>query len=276
MTLVTSIAISTAIHFALLCGIFSIVFAMELARPMGEQAPLRARFDGIRFMFIQVMAGAYILAVLQAVLFYYDYRPEPIFDARTVLGSVASAFVAIVLYDFFYYWVHRAQHTYPLLWRFHAVHHSVRHLSVPCGYGHFTEQIFKAIIILGPLSHLIAWNGAVVATLFILFQGTYIHSSTSISLGRGAWLIGDPRTHRIHHSREPEHFDRNFGSLTLVWDKLFGTAHFPRRDEWPDVGIDEHGPPTSVADYLFLPFRRHSEALGSENEKGTVEPQSIG
>ena len=30
--------------------------------------------------------------------------------------------------DFFYYWAHRLAHTWPLLWRVHAVHHSSRHL----------------------------------------------------------------------------------------------------------------------------------------------------
>lgn len=274
MTLAASIAISTAIYFMVLCGLFAVIMAMELLRPMGEQAPLRARLDGLRFMFIQVMAGAYVLALLRHIISYYGYEPEPLFDAATAFGAVASAITAAVLYDFFYYWVHRAQHTVPFLWKFHAVHHSVRHLSVPCGYGHFTEQIFKAIIIVGPLAHLITWESAAVVSLFVVFQGAYIHSSTSITLNRGAWLICDPRTHRIHHSREPEHYDRNFGSLTLIWDWLFGTAHFPRRDEWPDVGLDTQGPPTTVSDFLLRPFRPVPTSAETDGAGIKLEPQS--
>jgi sterol desaturase/sphingolipid hydroxylase (fatty acid hydroxylase superfamily) len=41
-----------------------------------------------------------------------------------------------------------------------------------------------------------------------------------------------------------------------VWDKLFGTAWFPRQDEWPDTGIDEHDEAKTVGEFLFRPLRK--------------------
>ena len=35
----------------------------------------------------------------------------------------------IAVTDFTQYWVHRAFHAVPLLWRFHAVHHSADHMD---------------------------------------------------------------------------------------------------------------------------------------------------
>ena len=36
---------------------------------------------------------------------------------------------------------------------------------------------------------------------------------------------------------------------------LFGTAYFPRRDEWPAVAVDGVPEPRTIADYLLMPFR---------------------
>ena len=60
----------------------------------------------------------------------------------------------------------------------------------------------------------------------------------------------------MHHSREPEHADHNFATSTPLWDVLFGTAYFPRDDEWPAVGLSDVPEPHTVADYLLMPFRR--------------------
>jgi len=37
---------------------------------------------------------------------------------------------------------------------------------------------------------------------------------------------------------------------------LFGTAYFPRADEWPAVGLDDVPEPRTIADYLLMPFRK--------------------
>ena len=32
-----------------------------------------------------------------------------------------------------------------------------------------------------------------------------------------------PTLHLLHHSANPEHFDKNFGQFITLWDKFFGT-----------------------------------------------------
>jgi sterol desaturase/sphingolipid hydroxylase (fatty acid hydroxylase superfamily) len=206
-------------------------------------------------MAIQTITLAVSVAGLSILLNLYGLRPQPLFDPTPVVGVVGSAIISAFVYDFFYYWLHRAQHRFPILWRFHAVHHSVQQMSAPCGYGHFTEAIFDALLVLVPVSFFVPPKSAAVIAFLVTLQGMLIHSSTRLNFGQLGWFICDARMHRIHHSLEPQHWNRNFGSLTLIWDRIFGTAVLPQRGEWPDVGLDDQIQPETMRDFLFRPFR---------------------
>jgi sterol desaturase/sphingolipid hydroxylase (fatty acid hydroxylase superfamily) len=69
-------------------------------------------------------------------------------------------------------------------------------------------------------------------------------------------IIADNRFHRIHHSVEPQHFGKNFGAGTSLWDQLFGTAYFPAADEWPATGLSDQREANTVSEYLWSPFKR--------------------
>jgi sterol desaturase/sphingolipid hydroxylase (fatty acid hydroxylase superfamily) len=82
------------------------------------------------------------------------------------------------------------------------------------------------------------WPLPATVSFLIILHGHFIHSNTRLHLGILRVFFADNRFHRIHHSVQPEHFDKNFGSATTVWDRLFGTAHFPSRTSgqqpaWP-------------------------------------------
>ncbi|HEY3797577.1 MAG TPA: sterol desaturase family protein [Caulobacteraceae bacterium] len=174
--------------------------------------------------------------------------PAPLAGA---IGVVAAAFVG----DFFYYWCHRAQHRVPWLWRFHAVHHSVREMNGLTGYHHFTEGFIEFALYALPLSlftdspYAIPFLG-----LALAWQGNYEHSPTRVHLGPLRRLLVDNRIHRIHHSLERRHYDKNFGIFTTLWDQLFGTAWFPADDEWPQTGVADFPEPQSVRELLIAPF----------------------
>jgi sterol desaturase/sphingolipid hydroxylase (fatty acid hydroxylase superfamily) len=166
-----------------------------------------------------------------------------------LIGCIAAAYVG----DFVYYWCHRLQHRY--LWRFHAVHHSIRELSGVATYHHFSEEAFKLVLYTVPLSLITPDPLALPVFGTILgIQGNYLHSPTWMNLGPLGRYFMDNRLHRIHHSIEPQHFDKNFGLFTTLWDSLFGTAYFPARDEWPDTGVPDFPEPASMTEFLFSPF----------------------
>ena len=76
-------------------------------------------------------------------------------------------------------------------------------------------------------------------------------------------MIVDNRFHRIHHSLEERHFDKNFGICFSIWDFLFGTAYEPG-DEWPHVGLADRMPPNSVREFLLHPFMETPAAVAGQ------------
>jgi sterol desaturase/sphingolipid hydroxylase (fatty acid hydroxylase superfamily) len=176
-----------------------------------------------------------------------------------LIGVVAAAFVG----DFFYYWCHRAQHRFP--WRFHAVHHSVRELSGIAGYHHFTEGLIEFALYTVPLGLFTDSPYSVpILGMLLAWQGNYEHSPTRLNFGPLGRYLVDNRFHRIHHSVEARHFDKNFGIFTTLWDSIFGTAYFPAPDEWPQTGVAEVPEPETVAAFLASPFVRRAKPAAAE------------
>jgi sterol desaturase/sphingolipid hydroxylase (fatty acid hydroxylase superfamily) len=168
-----------------------------------------------------------------------------------VIGALAAAVVG----DFFYYWCHRAQHRF--FWRFHAVHHSVREMSGTAAYHHVTEEVFKLALYVLPLGFFTTDPYAIpVLGALLGLHGNYLHSPIRIHFGRFGRVIQDNRFHRIHHSIEPRHYDKNFGVFVTLWDQLFGTAYFPAPGEWPQTGAIDMPEPTTIGEFLLAPFAK--------------------
>lgn len=134
--------------------------------------------------------------------------------------------VAVVLLDFFRYWLHRVQHRIDVLWRFHAVHHSATSFTLMTGVrvhpiDHMLDTMALTVVlgVVGVTSSSAAW--VVVAKMTIDFAQ---HSMVPFTYGVvGKWLVYSPVGHRIHHSPLREHWDHNYGDLLPIWDRLFGT-----------------------------------------------------
>jgi sterol desaturase/sphingolipid hydroxylase (fatty acid hydroxylase superfamily) len=150
-----------------------------------------------------------------------------------------SVIVAIVALDFWTYLVHRAQHKIPLLWAMHSLHHSAESLSVITGARHFWFEgaIGTAFIpVVGIVFKIPPDVMTVVAWLYLLPDGL-AHLNVRLSLGRFALCLNNPQYHRIHHSVEPEHWNKNFCKGLPVFDVIFGTAWKPGKDEFPATGL---------------------------------------
>jgi sterol desaturase/sphingolipid hydroxylase (fatty acid hydroxylase superfamily) len=174
------------------------------------------------------------------------WLPTP---AGIVVAAIASAFIG----DFFYYWCHRAQHRF--LWRFHAVHHSVREMSGVSAWHHVSEEFVQFALYSAPLAFFIdSPYGVPVLGAVLAWQGNFLHSPTRLSFGPFRRYLVDNRVHRIHHSLEERHFDKNFGIFTTLWDSLFGTLYMPAPGEWPQTGVADFPEPATVGEFLLSPF----------------------
>lgn len=171
---------------------------------------------------------------------------------------VAALLLPILVYDFFYYWFHRAQHRFAFLWRFHEVHHSIVHMNCINSYHHVLEEVLRFPCMTIPIALLLKIEAPqiIILSAFIATWGQYIHSDTSIHLGKLGSIVGDNAHHRIHHSIAEQHYDKNFAAFFPVWDRLFGTYHRPVRGRLIPVGLSDKSPPKTAIDYLLMPFRR--------------------
>jgi sterol desaturase/sphingolipid hydroxylase (fatty acid hydroxylase superfamily) len=76
---------------------------------------------------------------------------------------------------------------------------------------------------------------------FLLFRcwGFVNHANVQVGFGPLTGIIAGPQWHRIHHSTELRHRDRNFATFFPFIDKLFGTYYAPAADEYPATGLVE-------------------------------------
>lgn len=240
--------------------IFVVLWGVERLFPKDRPSE-RAQLASLRFWAFYAVAGALIVTFFEMAKRPLDLEPLVLLSlaeeipnwAAYILGPLAITAV----YDFWNYWMHRAQHRW--FWAQHSVHHSIRNLSAVNSYMHWTEELFRVAFIAIPtavLFQLEIGGATLAATMISAAHGNFIHSASSLHLGKfGRLFLADNRWHRIHHSIEREHFDKNFGTGITLWDRLFGTAYFPESHEWPATGVHDQPEPTTIDDYLWRPFR---------------------
>jgi sterol desaturase/sphingolipid hydroxylase (fatty acid hydroxylase superfamily) len=179
------------------------------------------------------------------------------FDA-TGWHFVPALVLYLLMLDLMLYWFHRAQHAVPFLWAMHSLHHSCEALTVATGARHFwLEGTVKRLFLL-PLTAWICAVPAAVGTsaaLLYLIVDSCAHLNVRAGLGRCALLVNNPQFHRLHHSAQPEHANKNFADLLPVWDVLFGTVWRLSPDEWPATGLTSLDRPRGVIDGLIWPVR---------------------
>lgn len=168
--------------------------------------------------------------------------------------------VALVVLDAWLYCWHRANHALPLLWRFHRMHHSDRHIDVTTATRfHLGEHVGSSVLRLSliPLLGFEVWNLVVYDTLVIAI--TQFHHA-DISLGRWdrylRWLIVTPDMHKVHHSDWRHETDSNYSTVLSVWDRV--ARSFRMRDDPKGIayGLKEFTSPCwqNFAGMLKTPF----------------------
>jgi len=71
--------------------------------------------------------------------------------------------------------------------------------------------------------------------------GSVKRSRTVVWLDYGplSYIFISPAQHQIHHSRLPEHRDKNCGFAFAFWDALFGTLYVPKDREVFPMGLGD-------------------------------------
>ena len=190
--------------------------------------------------------------------------------------EILYTITTLLLADLSFYVVHRLAHRVPVLWEFHKAHHSAM-VMTPVTYlrEHPVEQFLQvtaAALFVGPATGVfmhffpeqltvIKVLGVNVATfVWFFFLGSNLrHSHVWLPYGRVLdRILSSPAQHQIHHSDDPAHFDRNFGSMFSLWDWMCGTLYAPI--ERPagltfGLGTELNEQYLTVADFYLRPLR---------------------
>jgi sterol desaturase/sphingolipid hydroxylase (fatty acid hydroxylase superfamily) len=197
--------------------------------------------------------------------------------ALAVFAVVAAPFIPALLAEFFYYWFHRAQHTIPFMWRFHAVHHAIEELNVANSAHHITEGFFRLAFMGLPVAVLVQLEVPQVLfiSIFLTVWSIFIHANSRISLGPLDYLFVRPFYHRIHHSMDAVHHNRNFCALFPIWDMLFGTAYFPAHDERVKTGLLDKCEAKTISQYLLARVPLRDEAFIAARRTDMLENSTL-
>jgi sterol desaturase/sphingolipid hydroxylase (fatty acid hydroxylase superfamily) len=179
---------------------------------------------------------------------------------RTVAGIhfVPQLLLCILVADLAQYATHRAYHEVPFLWRFHAVHHSVKTMDWLAGSRqHMLELLFTRVCVLAPL-YVLGFSEAVMNAYILVvgFQAVFNHANVHLPWGPLKYLIVTPDFHHWHHASDDEAIDKNYAAHYAFIDYLFGTAVKSTRQFPEKYGVvGDYMPDGFVRQQLF-PFRR--------------------
>jgi sterol desaturase/sphingolipid hydroxylase (fatty acid hydroxylase superfamily) len=198
------------------------------------------------------------IAISWAIL-SYQFLTNSLISALTVLFGalqpstlsplLSQGIITVILflaYEIGYWLHHWLSHRIPLMWEFHKVHHTAEVLTPLTNFRvHPVDTIFFVNILaittaiangltrylFGDSSHQYALSDTNI--ILVVFIHAYLHLQHTHLwipfrglLGR---LLMSPAHHQVHHSMNPAHFNRNFGSCLALWDWLFGTLYVPQK-----------------------------------------------
>ena len=169
----------------------------------------------------------------------------------------AQLFLALLIAEFGRYWVHRWAHTVPILWRFHAIHHSPNRLYfLNAARFHPIEKVF--FLIPETIPFILLGTNAEALGLYAVFNsihGLFQHSNIYLKLGWLNYIFSMAELHRFHHSKIINESNKNYGNNLIFWDIVFGTFYYPKEREVNTIGLYNSAYPKSYVGQLKAPFQ---------------------
>jgi len=174
------------------------------------------------------------------------------------LPALLALPLAMLVADLFQYSAHRAFHRVAFLWRFHAVHHSIRAIDWLAGSRlHFVDILVTRAFSYIPL-YVLGFSAPVfhAYVAIVALQAVAAHANTRIAFGKLKYLLVTPQYHHWHHSEDPRFYDKNFAIHFPFLDMLFGSYYLPGNDWPPSMGLGKERFPKGYLRQFLFPFLR--------------------
>lgn len=165
--------------------------------------------------------------------------------------------VSVMLYDFTTYWIHRAAHKVPLLWRLHRVHHSdVKMDSSTTFRFHPLEMILVyqvGNVLTATLFGTDVFSMALyyfILNIFLFLEHANLNYPSWINKTFGLLFVM-PDHHRVHHQQNQFYTDSNYADIFIIWDRIFRTFKTLSHSEMKYGLIEFENPKRQTFMYLI-------------------------
>ena len=227
---------------------------------------------------ISTVAAGHLAYSTLSGIFGAPVRPAtPAGPALLVVFTVTM----LIAYDLSYYLYHRMQHRIPIMWELHKVHHSAEvMIGVTKDRVHPIDEIMNRwwdgvipglcygiwmFFALDPVEVTVFGLNVYFLRNTILMMDFVRHTHLKLSYGRYlSAILLSPHYHQLHHSTAEKHWDKNFGLMLSIWDRIFGTLVIPEPDEDFAFGLtgNEHEDYQSLYRLHVVPLKKISRRLG--------------
>ncbi len=209
--------------------VFILLIALEFAWARHKKREVYGLSDAINSIGLGVLSQ--ISAVFTRLLrvgiytvFYSMVTWFPPEQAQVFWSTWYGWLLALVFYDFCYYWLHRMGHESAVLWAAHVVHHQSQRYNLSTALrqtssGALLGWVFYIPMALAGVPPLVF---GIVALVDLLYQ-FWVHTELVGKLGWFDRVFCSPSNHRVHHAVNDAYVDKNYGGIWVVWDRLFGT-----------------------------------------------------
>jgi sterol desaturase/sphingolipid hydroxylase (fatty acid hydroxylase superfamily) len=228
---------------------FMIEWSVEKRRGRGSQFYWKEILANLSLGACYQIAEALMWIVFTGAVFLWVYSHR-LFDIPVNGWTVIPIFVLV---EFCYYWFHRSSHRIRWFWTAHVPHHSGEVMNFTTAMRQSLLNAFVGIFVfyLPPV-----WLGVPPAVVMFMLAVdlAYQYFVHTEAIGKlPAWyeyLFDTPSNHRVHHGRNPQYIDKNYGGVLIIFDRLFGTYE-------PEVEEVEYGIVRQVKSYNFLVLNVH-------------------
>jgi len=242
--------------------LFALLGVLELAVGHGDagSSPLKRTGTNVGLYVVAALVTFAAPLTIAGAAAWAGHNGVGLFNVMSAPALLVLV-LAIAARSFAAYWLHRASHHIPLLWRLHSIHHGDRQVDVSLSLRHHPLELIPAILLFAGLAALLGlpvW--AAVLTEVVMMAATYWeHLAIRLPAPARArlepWIVL-PETHLLHHSADRRQTDSNYSTLTIVWDRMFGTFR-PSSEAVARIGLGDSD--DKIADSLWqqllLPLR---------------------
>ena len=210
----------------LVTPVFLALMALEWAIGRWRGRPALRLADAVSSVSLGMLSqtSAVFTVLLRVGLYTLAYEHLALWRSEAFWTTWYGWLIALVFYDFCYYWLHRMGHEVAVLWAAHAVHHQSQDYNLSTALrqtssGAVLGWVFYLPMALAGVPPLLF----VVVVLVDLLYQFWVHTE---QVGRLGWFdrwFCSPSNHRVHHAVNDSYLDKNYGGILIVWDRLFGT-----------------------------------------------------